>query len=51
MFPLRKAYMRNLMKEVGFQRVNTYGDFQETFDEHDPDFLVHIADKTFIEQS
>ncbi len=49
MFPLRKAYVRNLMKEVGFQRVNTYGDFQETFDDHDPDFLVHIADKTFIE--
>ncbi|MCK5749102.1 MAG: class I SAM-dependent methyltransferase, partial [Oricola sp.] len=49
MFPLRKAYMRNLMKEVGFQRVNTYGDFQETFDDHDPDFLVHIAEKAFIE--
>ena len=49
MFPLRKAYMRNLMKEVGFQRVNTYGDFQETFDEHEPDFLVHIAEKAYIE--
>ncbi|MDX1563213.1 MAG: methyltransferase domain-containing protein, partial [Gammaproteobacteria bacterium] len=30
MFPLRKAYVQGLMKEVGFQRVTTYGDFQET---------------------
>jgi len=49
MFPLRKAYVRNLMKEVGFQRVNTYGDFQESFDEHDPDFFVHIAEKAYLD--
>lgn len=45
MFPLRKAYMRSLMQEVGFQRIKTYGDFQETYQESDPDFLVHIAEK------
>lgn len=47
MFPLRKNYMRGLLKEAGFQRVKTYGDFQETYQENDPDFLVHIAEKGY----
>jgi SAM-dependent methyltransferase len=47
MFPLRKRYVRGLMKEVGFQDVTTYGDFQETYAEHDPDFFVHVATKDF----
>lgn len=46
MFPLRKSYMRKLLKDVSFERVTTYGDFQETYAEHDPDFFVHIAEKT-----
>ena len=46
MFPLRKAYTRNLISEVGFQKVKTYGDFQETYQEEDPDFFVHVAEKT-----
>ena len=45
MFPLRKSYMRNLMQEVGFQRIKTYGDFQETYQESDPDFFIHVAEK------
>jgi len=48
MFPLRKNYVRRLMKEVGFQRVTTYGDFQETYREKEPDFFVHVAEKKYI---
>lgn len=47
MFPLRKEYLRNLMFEVGFQKVNTYGDFKETYRDTDPDFFVHIAEKEY----
>ena len=47
MFPLRKDYLRHLATDVGFQRVTTYGDFQETFREEDPDFFVHVAEKRF----
>jgi len=49
MFPLRKTYMTNIMREVGFQRVKTYGDFQEAYGEHDPDFFIHVAEKTYDE--
>lgn len=47
MFPLRKDYTRRLMHEVGFQRITTYGDFQETYHDADPDFFVHIAEKSY----
>ena len=47
MFPLRKTYVQRLMKEVGFQRVTTYGDFQETYQEEDPDFYIHVAEKEY----
>jgi len=47
MYPLRKNYMKRLMGEVGFQQVETFGDFQETYKEKDPDFFVHIAEKTY----
>lgn len=47
MFPLRKRYLRGLMKEVGFQDVTTYGDFQETYAEDDPDFFIYVATKAF----
>ncbi|MCA9484838.1 MAG: class I SAM-dependent methyltransferase [Nitrospina sp.] len=49
MFPLRKNYVRNLIKEVGFQRITTYGDFQETYREIEPDFFIHVAEKKYIE--
>ncbi len=45
MFPLRKEYTRKLMREVGFQQIKTYGDFQETYKDEDPDFFVHVAEK------
>jgi glycine/sarcosine N-methyltransferase len=47
MFPLREKYVKRLMREVGFQTVDTYGDFQETYRAHDPDFLVHVAGKAY----
>ena len=48
MFPLRKKYVRKLMTDASFQRVKTYGDFQETFDDHDPDFFIHVAEKSYV---
>ncbi len=50
MFPLRKHYTRTLMHEVGFQQVHTYGDFQETYRIHDPDFFVHVAEKRYANE-
>lgn len=50
MFPLRKNYVRSLMIEAGFQRLHTYGDFQETYGDHDPDFFVHVAEKRFLDR-
>ncbi|MCW5725651.1 MAG: class I SAM-dependent methyltransferase [Maricaulaceae bacterium] len=47
MFPLRKNYVRDLMLEVGFRKVRTYGDFQETYNDHDPDFFIHVAEKAY----
>ena len=48
MYPLAKEYLRRLIKEVGFQRISTYGDFQETYRQDEPDFLVHIAEKKYM---
>jgi len=47
MFPLRKNYTRKLMHDVGFQHIITYGDFQETYKEQDPDFYIHVAEKNY----
>jgi glycine/sarcosine/dimethylglycine N-methyltransferase len=47
MYPLRKDYTRRLMTEVGFQHVETYGDFQHTYREEQPDFFVHVAEKEY----
>lgn len=49
MFPLRKNYMRRLLQEAGFERVRTYGDFQETFAEDEPDFFIHVAEKSAVQ--
>lgn len=48
LFPLRKDYTRRLLSEAGFQRVRTYGDFQETYQEDEPDFFVHVAEKSAL---
>lgn len=45
MFPLRKNYMRGLLRDAGFEDVRTYGDFQETFQDNEPDYLIHVAEK------
>ena len=50
MYPLRKSYTRRLLHEVGFQRISTYGDFQETYHEEEPDFFVHVAEKVYREE-
>ncbi|MFC4003888.1 methyltransferase domain-containing protein [Prauserella oleivorans] len=50
MFPLRKDYVRRLLREVGFQQVDTYGDFQETYTADDPDFFIHVASKEYVEE-
>ncbi len=47
MFPLRKNYARQLLAEAGFQRIHSYGDFQETYQETAPDFFIHVAEKAF----
>lgn len=49
MCPVRKDYIRGLMQDVGFQRVETYGDFQETYRDGDPDFFIHVAEKAYKE--
>lgn len=49
MCPVRKDYIRGLMQEVGFQRVETYGDFQQTYRDADPDFFIHVAGKAYEE--
>jgi SAM-dependent methyltransferase len=49
MFPLRKNYVRKLMQDASFQRVKTYGDFQETYNDHEPDFFIHVAEKFHYE--
>jgi glycine/sarcosine/dimethylglycine N-methyltransferase len=48
MFPLRKNYVMRLVREAGFELVRTYGDFQETYEENEPDFFIHIAEKSVI---
>ncbi|MDA9909959.1 class I SAM-dependent methyltransferase [Gammaproteobacteria bacterium] len=47
MFPLRKDYLRGLINDAGFQKIETFGDFKETYKEDDPDFYVHIAYKDY----
>ncbi|MEB3273859.1 MAG: class I SAM-dependent methyltransferase [Prochlorothrix sp.] len=49
MYPLRKSYTQRLMHEVGFQKIDTYGDFQDSYQEDDPDFFVHVAEKLYKE--
>jgi glycine/sarcosine/dimethylglycine N-methyltransferase len=48
MFPLRKDYMRRLMREVGFQQIETFADFKETHAAEDPDFYIHVAEKSYL---
>ncbi|WP_111747409.1 glycine/sarcosine N-methyltransferase [Salinisphaera orenii] len=50
MYPLRRDYVHKLMNDVGFQHVNTYGDFQSTYDNNsEPDFFIHVVEKAYRE--
>ncbi|PQO24924.1 SAM-dependent methyltransferase [Rhodobacteraceae bacterium WD3A24] len=49
MCPIRKNYVRRLLSEAGFERVRTYGDFQETYAEDEPDFFIHVAEKSALQ--
>lgn len=44
--PLRRNYFRRLLREAGFERIRTYGDFQAAYNKDDSDFLVHVAEKS-----
>ncbi|WP_263252160.1 glycine/sarcosine N-methyltransferase [Saccharopolyspora rosea] len=48
MFPLRKDYLRGLLRDVGFQRVDTFGDFQADYSDGEPDYFVHVAEKQYL---
>ncbi len=50
MFPIRKNYARGLMKDVGFQQITTYGDFQEKYADDDTDFYCHVAEKNYKDE-
>ncbi len=45
MFPLRREYLRGVMKMNGFRNIETFGDFREDFNPNDADFLIHVAQK------
>lgn len=47
MFPLRRRYLRRLIGEAGFQKIKSFGDFQESFDDDEPDFFIHVAEKHY----
>lgn len=47
MFPLRKDYTRGLLREAGFQQIHSYGDFLEEGEEANPDFFIHVAEKSY----
>jgi sarcosine/dimethylglycine N-methyltransferase len=36
------------MREVGFQRIETFADFKETHTADDPDFYIHVAEKSYL---
>lgn len=46
--PLRKQYFQRLLREAGFERVRTYGDFQQTYTDGEPDFFIHVVEKSAI---
>ena len=46
-----KEYTARLMYEVGFQQVDTYGDFQETYRDSEPDFFIHVAEKAYRKEA
>ena len=45
LFPIRLAEIAANIRNSGFRRVETYGDFQRPFGKYDADFLQHVAVK------
>jgi glycine/sarcosine N-methyltransferase len=45
MHPIRREELSGYLKETGFRRIDTYGDFEEEFDKYDPDFIIQAAYK------
>lgn len=45
MFPLRRSYMSGLLREMGFDQVTCYGDFEEDFSPDAVDFFQQVAIK------
>ena len=45
MFPLRKRYVQQLLTDTGFQRTQTFGDFQASYTEDSTDFFIHVAER------
>lgn len=50
MFPLRKDYLRQLISDAGFQRIETYSDFRNEGNPEDTDFYIHVAYKDYHAQ-
>jgi len=50
MYPLRRDYTRRLMREVGFQKISTFADFEEDQKQEDPDFFIHLAEKKYLQE-
>lgn len=44
--PIRRDHLRRLLREAGFERIRTYGDFEAAYDSGSADFLVHVAEKS-----
>lgn len=47
MFPLRKDYLCGLISDAGFQRIDTYSDFENRGKHDDADFYIHVAHKDY----
>ena len=47
--PIRKDYTRRLLREAGFERIRTYGDFEVAYDNKNSDFFIHVAEKSAIQ--
>lgn len=45
MFPLRNGYLRDLIRDAGFDPITTYGDFETEYDENESEFFIHVAEK------
>ncbi len=44
-YPLRMGHARELLRQAGFTRVQTYGDTRDGYRAEEPDFLIHIGQK------